>query len=417
MEEENPQNSETQQNLSEVAGTAKKIGQKVGQAVKKVAKAVGKAIKKAAKAVLKLMKNPLFWKILLIVLIVLLCIALIAGIVVLILGIFDYDAYDKENALISAPYGIAGDSFYGARYIYEDKQAAALELEDYYLKPSYEILDDVDNTANLVTYTLSADYKTDETTALVAKDFVNALAQTTNLELVSAAENIQHFGLSSEDWTLVIDSVASTIANNWLGSGKSEADIETAVQNATSGSDYANYSKIYSTYFVWDYILDGKSDTIKNVPKKNYVGYIYMPKKEVMLESISYVFIVDGGYGAEVQIKHKTGSGSIEQIGETQTALVDWYVDDELEKWIEYNDVNRTITTFEAINSGNLTALTTATSVHSLINSGAYSNYFNDTLNDYSSQALLENVKANNYFYLQMSSLQTYNFADYIIEY
>lgn len=419
MDEELEQN-ETQQSLGEIAEGAKKVAdkakKKADKAKKKLAK---KATKQAGKGMAKLAANPLFWKIAIIVAIVLLVIILVAALIAVIVYVVTASDYDAENGLLSSMFGISGDKFYGARFVYEDDAVANLEIEDDYYNFTYSILQDTSSQTGL-TITLSADYRNDENVSQIVSNFANDLINNTNAPLATAQciLSIDHFGFSSEEIVVVIQSIAETLTENSWASA-SQSTIQTALSQAYELPKYQTYSAVCPKLYVWDYILESEDDILEWLPKKDYCGMIYMPKEEVTITYTSFMFVVDGGYGVDVCLKQKTEGSDAIALGNTVNANASWYYDNHMQEYYEC-EFNVTLNTFEAINTADLTALSTATSIYSLIKNGTYSIYF-DAVDEYSGQNLVNSVNDANYMFLSLENKDQYsspfNVAEHIVEY
>ena len=169
----------------------------------------------------------------------------------------------------------------------------------------------------------------------------------------------------------------------------------------------------------FNYILDGDDATLEKLPKKDYYGFIFMPKETVTMKSTSFIFVIDGGYGVDVTLKQKQSGQEANALGGTENANASWFYDNHMQEFYEC-EFDVTLNTFEAIDSNNLTALSTPISIYSMLGSGTYSTYFNTT-ESYDGLTLIQNVADSNYIYLEMVNLDEYkspfNFAEQLVEY
>lgn len=390
---------------------------KIKQGASNVANKVGKAIKSVGK---KIVANPLFWKFLLFAL------GIIAGMLILVVmisaifSLFLIDSYDKNNGTISSVQGINGDKFYGARFLYKDDETASYEIQDDYLKFTYTILTD----SSIDGITLSSDYKTDETVVTIATSFANSLANlpqdetssptTTNYTFEQSTKIINHFGFKNEEVVIVIDSIANSIYNKGVSSRTLE-EIKTTLSQTVENSKYDKYKKVCDKIFVYDYILDEKDASLEDLPKKNYVGFVFMPKEDVILKSTSFRFVVDGGYGVNTLIKFKNNS-EITNLTEETNVDITWYDQGEY-KTLDTKDINLSLSKFTAINMSNLSELETPVSIRTMLNEEKFQLYFNAIEGEYSSINLMDNINTTNYLYLTFSSFDPFNFAEYVTEY
>lgn len=427
---------QSQESIGQTVDTAKNIGGKVATGAKKVANGVKNTAKVAAKvasktgqaaaktASMSLLANPVFWKVVLVVVIVLVIVFVVvlfvAGIISAVVFYFTKSDYDPKNGTLSSVYGIYGDNFYGARFVYKDDNAASLEIQENYLKLTYNLLNDTKNQIGL-NISLSADYASDENILEITTDYANALVKNENAELtiVQCANIIDHFGFTDEEIVIVFDSIANTISeNSWASSNKT--NIKATLQNQFKDEKFSSYKNVTPKIYVWDYILDGKDDSLKKLPRKDYYGFIFMPKQDTKMTFASFIFVVDQGYGVDVCLKHKTSEQSEPTaLGDVVNANVTWFDNQHTQKFYEC-DFDANLNTFEAIDSNNTKALTTPTSIYTMLGNGIYSNYFNETEN-YDGLTLIENVATTNYIYLELNNKDEdrspFNFAEQIVEY
>ncbi len=362
----------------------------------------------------KLLSNPLFWKAVIIGGAVILGVIFVISIVSAFVSIFARDTYDDENGTISSLYGIQGDKFYGARFIYKDDHLANQEMKDTYLEFTYKILTDLNSNITDINIELSADYKTDTLTQNVTTAYANALTEKTNKTIEENVAEITHFGFTDAQITIIIPSIAKTLVSS--GIETPEEDIKKELNNLVADQSYAKYKNVCDKLFVYDRLLEDDDAVLEEMPKKNYVAMIYMPKQNVTISSASYRFIVEQGYGANVELKLKNGS-SFSSLAPLTNVDFSWYDDGDYELY-EADKLNVHLTTFTAINTANLNELENPLSIYSLLGSGLYETYFNAVeTGEYTSQNLINNVKTNDYMYLEMSSLDAFNFAEYLVEY
>lgn len=411
--------AETTQAVQDVTGKAKQVGSKVVDGAKNVGKNVGKAMKKTGEGVAKKVAlNPIVLKILLIALAVILVIVLIVAIVVAIVYAVTASDYDPEKGTLSSIYGISGDKFYGARFIYRDDEQASVEIKDDYLKLTYSILNDTKSETGL-TITLATDYLSDENVGLITTNYANALLGTSDLLLDRCTLLVDHFGFSDEEITIVFDSIASTlVSKSWTS--KSAGEIKSIFDNKYQTDEYLAFKNVTPKIYVWDYILNSEDDSFENLPRKDYYGFIYMPKTNVKMTSASFIFVIDGGYGVDVCLKNKqSATATPVALGEVANANAGWFYDDHMQEFYECEfDVN--LSSFGAINTSNVNELSTPTSIYTLKVNNTFSNYFTVT-DEITGLTLLENVATSDYIYLEFDnkdeSQSPFNFAEQIVEY
>lgn len=178
------------------------------------------------------------------------------------------------------------------------------------------------------------------------------------------------------------------------------------------------YNNTAPKIYVWDYILENKDDTLKQLPKKDYYGFVYMPKQNVEMTSASFVFVVGGGYGVDVCL-YQQNQQTTTALGEVANANVTWFKDSHLEEMYEV-ELNKTLTQFTAIDTNDVTALSEPVSLFDLLEKGTYNIYFNET-EDYEGITLLQNMADSNYIFLAMDNKDEqkdpFNFAEAFVEY
>lgn len=410
---------ETAQVAQDVAGKAKQVGSKVVDGAKNVGKTVGNAVKKTGGSVAKKVAlNPLVLKVLLIALAVILVIALIVAAVVAIIYVVTASDYDPERGTLSSIYGITGDKFYGARFVYRDDEQASIEIKDDYLKLTYSILSDTKSETGL-TITLSENYLTDENVSLITTNYANALVGTSDMLLERCTLFVDHFGFNSDEITIVFDSIANTlVSKSWTS--KSVEEIKNILDSKYQTDSYLAFKNVTPKIYVWDYVLNGEDNGFENLPRKDYYGFIYMPKTNVKMTSASFIFVVDGGYGVDVCLKNKqSATAEPVNLGEVVNANSGWFYDDHMQEFYECEfDVD--INAFDAINKSDVSELATPTSIYTLMGNNTFSNYFTVT-DEITGLTLIQNVATSNYVYLEFDNKDEdkspFNFAEQIVEY
>lgn len=398
----------------------------------KMKQGASKAFNKVKSAITKLgsklVANPLFWKIVLIILAVLLGAIIIAVFVSAILSLFVVDSYNKENGTISSLYGISGDKFYGARMLYKDDEKASVEIKDNYLKCTYSLLKDISQNGITFTFSLDEDYSKNENIIKIATNFASSLVNkqelaksseyvSTDYSLEQSTVIIDHYGFKNDEVVLVLESIAKTIKdNNYVENTIQESTVLSKLQVEFAKEAYSSYKNVCDKIFVLDYIFNSEDSTLENLQKKDYVGFVYMPKQDVTIKTASFVFVVDGGYGTNVTF-NKTTNSITETIKPTTNVDITWYDDGDFKILYEDDEFNENISQFTAINGGNINELSTDISIYSMLANNLYLTYFKQFEGEISAENLLQNINSNNYVYLQFDSQFAFNFAEYIVEY
>ena len=360
----------------------------------------------------KFFLNPLIWKGLFLGLITLLIFVFFTVIISAVVTVFTYDTFDHENGKMSSLYGIKGDKFYGGRVLYKDDETSSEEMKNNYLNFTYLLLNDLKNNG-IELSPIAEDFKTDSMVNTITLKYANKLANLSDKSILECSLNINHFGFNEQEVTVIIESVADTLVNNHYSS-QSIDNIKTILSNVLENEKYDIYKTVCEKVYIKDYILNDSKDGIEEILKLNYIGFIFMPKEEVIFKNISFRFVVDGGYGANVELKQKT-QDTISSIVPMENVDVTWYNNGDYRLY-ESGDIECLANTFTAINLNNTKELENAVSIYSLLENGTFSNYFNE-ISVYSASNLVSNIKTNSYVYLECSSEQAFNFAEYLVDY
>ncbi len=452
-EEQNEEQKEEQKDDSDSSGD-KVAGalNKAKEGLKKVADKIKQVGSKVAK---NLLKNPLFWKILLIALAFGIVVMLIYVIVAAIISLFTYNPFNPSKGTMSSLYGMNGDSFYGARLLYKDDEKAAQEIIDSYKKFTYQLLCDVEGTygegENAYTVTLNvSDISQKENSEVVktitqtyavelAKDYV-AEGETAPSTLEDSAKIIDHFGLTSDEVTFVIGSVVDSLKSDiTVKIGSNNATQPTNDQVETFKGDLANkvntkassmpiYKQITTPcdkIFVCDYFLKDETSGLEDLEKHNYIAMVYMAKKDVEIYDASYRFLVEGEEKILVELKSKI-NGQISSLGPQTEVDASWYQDEEFENY-EVDEINITLKQFTALNSSNQTELSQPQTLNSLIANNVYSLYFNQPESNGSNVSYLSTqdnpinwislINADNFMFLECQAAQAFLMAEFNVEY
>ena len=181
--------------------------------------------------------------------------------------------------------------------------------------------------------------------------------------------------------------------------------------------------------FVKDYIIENSDDAVKDITKQNYLAYIFMPKQDINIVETNFCIVVDENQTValklvkqdvnDVTIENATGTTN---LTDEKIADASWVKDNKIETSFESGKVNAQVSEFTAINQDNLQALTTATSIFKMLKNNIYTTYFNEIANNlssqtkYTAQALISNIKTQNYVYLKLQPTNSFLLAEMVTE-
>lgn len=398
---------------------AEKMGSKLKQTAKNTGNKVKQAMSRTTRGLAKVMKNPLFWKALLIVGCIVLVVFFIIVIIEIIASAFTFNPFNPVNGTLGSVFGIQNDKFYGARLIYEDDETANTEIKDVYLKFTQSILIDINNDGANVSIDTTT-HNNNQITILVT-NFAKQLALNTNPTanvntIDDSLITITHYGFNDTEASLVFNSIASDIKNNGLSSTE-KTELTSKMQSVYSNEKYSIIKKVLPKIIIKDKLFEGDSTELGELTKEKYLGYVFMPKDNVTFKTLSFRFVVNQNHTAEVELKQYTQSG-IQTIKEKTTVDYSWYnVDTEEFTDYEVTDLSQNVTPFTAINTANIEELSNGVSLYYLLANNLYNTYFKVFEGEYTGQNLLENINSDNYIYLQCSNDGAFNLAEYITEY
>lgn len=413
------ESDEQQKNTEKPSGKIQNSMNNIAEKAKAATKVVGMKLA-------KIFKNPLFWKITLVGLIFLVCLVLVDVVVSTVTAFFSFDTFNKSTGKMSSLHGVNGDSFYGARFIYKDDEKASIEMIEDYKQLAYtlvvdvkdylEIKDSQGQTINLENYPNLPLYNT------IATNFSIELAKKqdksfTGTTIEESTKIVDHFGLKNDEFTIVLNSVASTLKNNnVIVDSSSEEDVLNKLNDSFEKEKYSKYKTAFDKVYVKDYLLKDSESVIEDIEKQNYLGMIYMPKTNVIFKEASYGFVVPENAEISVELKQKTNT-DIKTLKEKTKVDSSWYTEDDCEIY-EADNLNVILTTFTAINSSNINELENPKSIYSLKQNNAYNLFFKTTENNiYTNLTWIEMINSNNYMYLETISDVPFNMAEYVVEY
>ncbi|MBE7082505.1 MAG: hypothetical protein E7378_02350 [Clostridiales bacterium] len=398
--------------------------QKLSEAVQKMSNKMGKN-NKLGGAIAKKMA-PLLIKGAIILAIVILVIVLICVVLGTVTGVKNWlsKQFDFTKGAISSPYGITGETMYGARTIYEDVEQANLDIEASYGEFVCNILIDAKNSPNLyisATLDTATAYAENEFVTLVVNSIANEITKPadatgyTNLPTQECIAKLENFGWTEDQKNTALEVIADDLVENGYNKiGENESTAQQIVDELTTiySTNYSYMGNIAPKVYVKDYIPAG-DETIQNITQEKYYGFVFMPKQNCEIKESSFTIITTGSNTATATLKLMS-QGTASVVSQEQTVDNSWYDSQNQmpDKFYESGKINKNISTFTAIDTNDTGYLSAGKSIFELLRQNKFETYFKATT-DYSGNNLLENIKSNDYLYLQISTQQGIFIAEY----
>ncbi len=392
-----------------------KLKKKSAKAMKEMLKAIGKAIWAVIKWIGTILAS-LGWWVWLIILVVIIVIVIVVAITSYASAMFNGE---YQNGLYSPGLGVKGDAFYGERYLYYDSAYSSEEMSGIYKEFTYNILRDVNEDSN---YTISISFaiepNNNQAINNITYSYAKALSGSNNEEysLNYHTNLIDHYGFTELETQTVIANMSNYLVSNGLvGGGVTQEALALKIREVFD-ADYRYMKNVCSKIIIKDYLFEDAESGLKELPKKNYFGMVFMPNKDVTITDSAFVAILDNTRTADIAVKYKEGALPPETIEEA-TADETWFVDGKIDVSLDVDLSEYPLSIFEAIDENNINYLAEGKSLFTMLRENTFETYFNDTLGDYSEQALLENIKANNYIYLDIDADSYFIITDSYSEY
>ena len=383
------------------------------RAVAKALKAVGQAIVKVFIWIVSAIAS-IGWPVFLILGIVIIIVIIVAAVVSYTSSKFNGD---YQNGLYSPGFGVKGDAFYGERYLYYDSEFSSNEMSDIYKEFTYNILKDVNDNYYHVNISFAADANNNDSIYNITYDYAMALSGSSHQDysLNYHTNMIDHYGFTLAESETVISKMSNYLVTNNMVSGVTQEQLALKIKEKFD-SDYSYMKNVCSKIVIKDYLFEDAESGLKELPKKNYFGMVFMPNKEVTIKETAFTLILDNTRTANVAVKIKNAAQPPETIEEAE-ADETWFVDGEIKTTLDVNLEEYQVAQFGAIDTNNINYLAEGKSLFTMLREDKFETYFNNTLGDYSEQALLENIKTNNYLYLDIDADSYFVVADIYSEY
>lgn len=379
--------------------------------VKNVASNIGKTFNKIGKIVVRIFRflGQFFTWLLgaLSALVPILLPVIIVVVVLIVLASVFSGGYDPNTQTMTSIGGINGTQFYGERVLYYDDEYTSNNLIDEYKEFTYNILQEVNET-----YTINIDfsnpYLTSPQIESIVLNFTESLTGNTNQNLLTHASQIDHYGFTNSESEQVLNSISNYLILNGYSTA-TQATLLLKLQE--SYTQHFSYMKnVCKKIIIKDYLLE-ENKTVSDIPKKNYAGFIYMPRKNVIIESSYFIFAVDETKTVDITANFTNGTDIIEI--KTATADSTWMKNGTSDKTFEIASPNeQLLAEFTAFNAENKEELKNGKTLFDLLKNETFNNYFKDTNGDFSISTLLKNVKTANYMYLELASDSAFNFTE-----
>ena len=212
---------------------------------------------------------------------------------------------------MSSPLGAKGDCFYGVRTIYRDAEKSKDDLRDDYVDMLTYTISNFESSDVTLNITLPAedynfaDFETSTTyedaynMVLKLARIVYAVDNSVNVETAPANLNdlfagIKYFGVDADFVDEIAVSWAGYVFNNSLYTAGQDVQVDASTfsgefENLLLTEFAANETNRTEMFYVKDYLFEDDESYAENIPSKDYVAYIFMPKKAVNISSISFL--------------------------------------------------------------------------------------------------------------------------------
>lgn len=405
--------------MDEQMGSA--VIERVAQVLKMMLNAMLKILKTALKVVAKFLKWIFSFVMsnFAIVVPILLVVVVVAVVVYALFNMFS-GGYDSGSKTLSPINGIRGDSFYGQRYLYYDDAFTTNDLANVYLNFTYDILKEVNSSGVEVKLDFTKAYYSNENIQNVSGitlSYATALANKENdATLLECTKEIQNYGFDSTQKNIVFSKMSEYIFNNNLMGATAQNIIVQKLNEIYEAEDsnFAYMKNVCKKILIKDYLCDGENG-ISNIQQKKYFGVVYMPKQDMTINATNIAIKVDGDATVDVAMKN-INEGEINEIT-SGTADSSWFNSGVFGKVLTCELKDYPISKFLAIDESNISYLQQEKTLFQILKDGRFSTYFNDGLENFEEQTLMENFKSKDYLYLSLNSGALFNVADIVTEY
>lgn len=331
-------------------------------------------------------------------------------------------AFDAIGGFMSSIWGVNEDKFHGTRYVYYDEEYTTNDLKDKYLEFTYNLVSDVNNS-----YTIEIDYTKAYNESSQINAFCLSFARAINPDLTNATldectKNISHYGFDETnvikdektEKELMLLSLANSTYPYLTNKGINEITLYSKFKELYELPKYDYMRNVCAKILIKDYILADGQRAI-DIPKKNYVGFVYMPKESVVFKKANFAFGIDEEKTVNISANYKRET--LKEEIKTDIADSTWIKNGDLEKSFDCELNEYIFTEFTAIDEPNLLYLNEPKTLFDICRDNKFNKFFKEDANKNDVNNLLDNVNTNNYFYLKLNSDSPYNMAESFVEY
>ena len=373
-------------------------------------KAAGQAASKAGAGIAKAFASmgPYGWLIILIIIAIIILIIAIVAVVAFFQNKTDPENM-RNNTLVTDEY------FYGIRVVYIDNEALLNSLEFSYKQYIVDVFEEIDsqNPSIIINVSLPDEATFDNTTTLdthisnMSMGIANIAANKNANEYANSTfsilcEQIPCFGLSTKQGTLANEFILSYINENSLLTSNEEIDVDTIVNTALESDNLKYIYNRCEKVMIKDEIASATGLT--GIEQRQYVASIYMPNKDIVIESSTYTVVNENEVFA-------TNTKLIEENNGTQNILREKDITDHSDIITGFSVGQVNVSKFTCIDEENTLAFSSGLSLFDAMRLKLeYNQYF--TQNE---ETLIYSWKPNcqSLFYLQFEALNNFIFTDF----
>lgn len=357
---------------------------------------------------------------------IILIIVFITAVIAAVSGVVAYffsGGFDENKGTMQSLGGVKSDKFYGTRYVYYNEEYTTQHLADTYLEFTYNILLDVKSgDDSKINIDFTKPYKENTQINTIATSYAQTLlnkdAPNLSLTLTDCTAQINHYGFDeTSEVDLVLDKLATDLTSGIKGGLAYTTLDKTQILNelkTSFNSNFAYMKNVCSKILIKDYILTEEEKSM-DIPKNNYLGFVYMPKQDVTMKSTNFIFKIDNEQEVQIKANYKDGE-NITEI-DAGTADSSWFKGGSMEKAMDLNLNSYNLKQFKSLDDNDINYFATEKSLFEICRENKQSIYFNDDVNFADSSTIMSGFKTDAYFYLELQGNSNYNMVDIMVSY
>ena len=284
----------------------------------------------------------------------------------------------KNNDLITSEY------FYGIRVAYLDDEAISNSLNLSYKQYVIDIIENIDEhiEQNELDITINLTLpQIDENNPLTNQTELNSHVSNMSLGIANIVatgnktysgvnfndieKNILHFGITSQQSSIINEFLDDYFTNNTLLSGES-VNVDNLIDMAMTEEDVQYMYNICEKVMIKDEIAT--ADGLNGIEQRNYIGSVYMPNKNIVVSNSSFTI-------ASTSETFTCVSKQISRVNSTDNVVIEQTINET--EVIDGIGAGVTLNEFNSIDKTNTSSFAKGISLFDAIKmSSEYINYF-----------------------------------------